>query len=347
MDQAKYLELIGRYLAKESDAAETAALLDWAAQDPANRELFDELTRLWGWSGAYAEEELPLAVAPAWARLEETLEAAAAPGAKPLRAEAAGGAKVIPLRRWRGLLRYAAALALLMLAGYWLLTLLGGPAAAQWVELSTGPSEQQTHLLPDGSTVILNENTRLVYPPSFEERQLQLVGEAFFEVVRQDGKNFTVEAGGSTTTVLGTAFNLRAYPGEGQVEVSVRSGQVAVAPRDEAAQSVLLQAGQAAVYDQAAAKVEKRAAPNADAWMTGELVFEQAPLGEVLEALRRYFKAEIEVANPQLLNCRFKGEFIQPAGVQEVLEALAFTMELELQQQDGRYRLAGDASRCQ
>jgi ferric-dicitrate binding protein FerR (iron transport regulator) len=81
--------------------------------------------------------------------------------------------------------------------------------------------------------------------------------------------------------------------------------------------------------------------------MTGELSFEQAPLGEVLEALRRYFKAEIEVANPQLLNCRFKGEFIQPAGVQEVLEALAFTMELELQQQDGRYRLAGDASRCQ
>jgi transmembrane sensor len=344
MDNTKYLDLIGRYLAGECEPAEAAELLEWAAAQPANRELFDELAQLWQMSSLYEEPPLQLEIEQAWGKLESKLPSSAADNGLPR--EEPGDASIIPLWRWSALLRYAAALALLLTAGYWLFRSFGSQDATQLVEWSTGPGEQQSYQLPDGSTVVLNENTRIAYLAPFEERRVQLTGEAFFEVARQNGKTFAIEAGGAATTVLGTSFNLRAYPEEEKVEVSVRSGKVAVEQIGKAEKKVLLQAGQAAVYHKKEETLQKLAAPNADAWKTQQLAFDLARLEEVLEALRRYFKAEINVTSPQLLNCRFQGEFIQPGGVKEVLEALAFTMDLELQERDGAYWLHGDASRC-
>ena len=102
---------------------------------------------------------------------------------------------------------------------------------------------------------------------------------------------------------------------------------------------------QAGAYDKQKEVVRETLISSADAWKTSRLDFDSIPLSAVVEALERYFNADIEVANPQLLNCTFKGQFQKPE-LKEVLDALAFTMVLEVEKQNGIYRLSGDASGC-
>ncbi|MCB9273431.1 MAG: FecR domain-containing protein [Lewinellaceae bacterium] len=332
------MDLIGRYLSGGITAAEKAELMAWVEENGANRKFFDEMIQLWGMSSQYEDEPFETNVNAAWQNLETRLkDSVAAPAA---------GARLRRLGQTRILLRYAAAIAALLIAGYWALSRYNTAPGVQMVETRTSAGEQRELSLPDGSRVLLNENTRLAYAEPFEQRLVQLSGEAFFEVEKMNGKPFAIEAEGTTTTVLGTSFNVRAYPQEGQVEVSVSTGKVALQQTGEAENKVLLEPGESGVYSKKEATVQEVSISNADAWKAQRLRFDGASLEEVVQAVERYFHTDIEVATPELLNCHFKGDFVQPENLEVVLEAIAFTMDLQLEQKDGAYLLSGNASRC-
>lgn len=344
MENTKYTDLIGRHLSGHITAGERAELMAWVEADGANRAFFDEMIRLWSVSGEYEEEPFPADAQKAWAAFEQKLEQRFPlnGGASP--EKAAPEAKIARMRPLRVALRYAAAIVLLLSAGYWLFIAESG-SDSQVAIIQAGAGEQRELELPDGSTVVLNENSELVYAQAFKERRVKLSGEAFFQVAKLNGKSFTIDAEGTTTTVLGTSFNVRAYPSEEKVEVSVKTGIVALQKAKDNQQKVILEADQAGAYDKQKEVVQKTLISNADAWKTSRLDFDSIPLSAVVEALERYFNADIEVANPQLLNCTFKGQFQKPE-LKEVLDALAFTMVLEVEKQNGIYRLSGDASGC-
>ena len=166
--------------------------------------------------------------------------------------------------------------------------------------------------LPDGSTVWLNRNSELLYPEVFDgsTRTLYLKGEAFFEVQPDENKPFTVHSGSSKTTVLGTSFNLRAYGKEDEIKLTVVTGKVAFTLADEK-EGVIVTPGDMAVLTNESLEISQ--SENLDrnflSWKTGELVFDDSPLGQLIDALEKHYNINIGVDNQQTLNCRFTGNF--------------------------------------
>src|SRR5207248_3097180 len=85
-------------------------------------------------------------------------------------------------------------------------------------------------VLPDSSTVVLHAGSRLLFPEAFSvnTREVTLVGEAYFDIVHREAQPFIIHTGQLKTTVLGTAFNIRAYDSSQEVMVSVTKGRVRV-----------------------------------------------------------------------------------------------------------------------
>jgi ferric-dicitrate binding protein FerR (iron transport regulator) len=345
MEQQTYLTLIGKYLSGNISEREAARLMEWVDRADANRLFFEEMEQLWGITNEYEAPTVDTNTPAAWEALDAKLDS--------LDTESQhSGQQDARVRRLsftpRLILRYAAAILVLLAAGYWSYEYIGGNAkpAEQIVAISTTDGEERSILLPDSSVVVLNERSTLSYASLFHERKVELAGEAFFEITHKDGKTFTIKAEGTTTTVLGTSFNVRAYPEESRVEVSVASGKVAVSKQGEKPEKVELIAGQASVYDKQQDDLDKTVLLNANAWKTNRLDFENIKLGVVAENLERYFNISITFEDEKLKECRYMGSFPNP-GIEEVFRAMEFTMNLEVVEKQGSYLIKGDASQCQ
>lgn len=329
MDQSYYLEQIGRQLAGELSPEEARELKAWVEADPANRAFYDEITRLWKASEAYEPPPFKADTAQAWSELERRL--------------GPGGAKVIGMSRW---LRYAAAAVLLLAVGYSAFALLFEAekmVPASYVATFQTTEGEQRHLqLPDGSVVVLNQRSMLQYDTLFEERTVTLEGEAFFDVARDESRPFLIHTREARTKVLGTAFNVRAYPEEAEIAVSVEEGKVQVAKSANASEAVVLTPGQSGVYRKPENQLVKAKRTNALAWKTQELQFEGTRLQEVAGDIGRYFGVTIEIGNRQLRECRFKGTFKQPE-LESLLDVIAYTMDLQVEKRNGQYTLKGEA----
>lgn len=136
----------------------------------------------------------------------------------------------------RHLLRYAAAVAVFLVSSV-LIFLAGTTMAPEVTSLATADGSVGRYTLPDGSTVVLNANSRLTYTKggiagSFR-RKVELEGEAYFDVVRDSSHPFTVDISDATVRVLGTSFDVRSYAGSGTTEVVLLKGKVSVTPKYE------------------------------------------------------------------------------------------------------------------
>ena len=151
------------------------------------------------------------------------------------------------------------------------------------IEKSTKMGEKSTFRLPDGTKVSLNSGSSLVFPEHFDEngRTVMLKGEAFFDVKRDERRPFTVTSEKLLITVLGTSFNVKAYPEEDEKQVWVASGKVKVennrnGEKDSEVKSVLLDPNQGIIFDPQTLSFEKKTLDigNMIAWKDGWLIFE-------------------------------------------------------------------------
>lgn len=330
-DQNTNAEQIGRYLSGEASPAEVAELMAWVEQSPANREFFDNMLHLW------AIPEPPAALpalntAKAWAALESAIDK---------RAPAPKHRSIVSIKM---LLRVAAVLLPLAFALWW--TLGKNDASTDVLMVQTIAQERKTVILPDGSSVQLNENSELQYHQDAEARYVTLSGEAFFEVKHLAGKPFVITSGEARTTVLGTSFNVRAYPDEERVEVSVSTGKVQVEAVAAPQQKKVLTAGQAVAVqkeDLQLAPAENVAA-NASAWKNRQFRFDDTTVEEVVLTLERYFGVEIELAKPAVGACRFSGDYDDPQ-LEDVLHALSFAIDAQWEARADVIILSGNGCR--
>ncbi len=316
MEEARYLDLTARYLSGQISSPEKAELLAWAEKSPANRKFFDQLIELWSLSGRFEDDtDFSIDLDTAWDRLENQL-----PVQTPT-------IKKMTAIGW--VVRIAAAVVLLGIAGYWV----SGIGRQSLEIVATLENEQKEVVLPDGSRVWINEESRLTYHPSFKQREVLLEGEAFFEVVRDERSPFTVKGGGAQTTVLGTRFNVRAYTGETRVEVTVESGKVSLEPIASRKKRVLLNAGNSGVYSKQENKVElyEEGIFKAGAWKSKSLVFQDHRLREMLPVLERYFDITIIPKNQQLLNCHLSMNLQNPS-LDTCLRTLEYIGSLQVEQ---------------
>ncbi|SHG21041.1 FecR family protein [Flagellimonas flava] len=179
--------------------------------------------------------------------------------------------------------------------------------------------------LPDGSTVFLNNNSRISYASKFgDEREIFLEGEAFFEVKKDPTKPFLVNSRGLITKALGTSFNIKAPLGK-KVEVGLVSGKISVASVAQVQEvEIIDDRGGKATFDATQGKLDISSYKDMDfyKWTKRILVFKSASFEEIKETLENWYDVEISVNN---LNRRinYTGEFPSES-LESVLERMAF-----------------------
>lgn len=187
--------------------------------------------------------------------------------------------------------------------------------------LSTGRGSQVSVVLPDGTRAWLNAKSDLAYPAQFGQgqRQVELTGEAYFDVTHDPGKPFVVKTSRATVTVLGTSFNLRVYQEDSAVITSTYAGQVLVTGGDKRTTVI---AGQQLIITKAGdwrlgSPAEFEAATG---WKDHIFNFQKTPLPAILLELARWYAIDYKI-DP--LNRRtFSGKIPRSEDFSTVLKVL-------------------------
>jgi len=185
-------------------------------------------------------------------------------------------------------------------------------------------------VLPDGTTGFLNSGSTLEYPVIFtNHRYVKLQGEAFFDVAHSNKKPFTVKTAHTGIKVLGTRFNVMAYKNDNNEEVTLEQGKVEVSSPGGKLLDIL-QPGQKLVLNTTARTYQTKnvEALQYSAWTEGKLVFRNENMQEVAKRLGRWYNADIEIADKELMRYAFRATFTDEP-LNEVLKLLALTAPLK------------------
>ena len=187
--------------------------------------------------------------------------------------------------------------------------------------------------LPDGSMVWLQPKTQLSYNQSDRVyRQVNLRGEAFFDVKRDEARPFLIYSGKMTTKVLGTSFNVKAYPETEKFEVSVVTGKVSV--MNESEREVFVTPKQQVVLETHSDVLTINELPKNKIfyWELASLTFDDTSMQNVVENIEHNFNVTIHL-NPKLKTCRLSGNFDQ--------EHLSTILEIVCKSIDAEYVING------
>ncbi len=251
-------DLMARKLAGELSAEEEVILNTWIKENPGSEKVLNQLGNIWNQAAQPGDIVMP-EPGMVWEALNNQLDLEDESATiKPLMIEHGARKRYLPVAV--GLL--AVAVLILVISSIFYPGIKKDALVSQ--ELMIAPAElsifpekpaaikltsdsSQVYVLPDKSRVWLNKNSRISYLPDFGDsiRKIELKGEAFFEIQRDEARPFIILANGSETRVLGTTFNLRAYEKEDPV-LTVVSGKVAFANEDARNDVLLLTKGEKA-----------------------------------------------------------------------------------------------------
>ncbi len=201
----------------------------------------------------------------------------------------------------------------------------------KWIKIINDDNGTKPVSLPDGSTVRLSPKSKLSYPAVFvkAEREVLLNGEAFFEVTKNPRSPFKVYTSDIVTTVLGTSFTVKAFDGDKDVRVVVKTGKVTVATntardetRDPEKNQLVLLPNQQVVYHRDEQKMKRSLIGNPSPVGqpdTANLVFENAPVARVFESLQKQYEVQIIYDADLLADCQLTAEL----GQEPLFEKLA------------------------
>ncbi|MGV8134932.1 MAG: FecR family protein [Mangrovibacterium sp.] len=197
------------------------------------------------------------------------------------------------------------------------------PARQSWVRLAVPEGGRLEFLLPDSTRGWLNGGASLYYPPVFEHsREVELKGEAFFHVSRQDQRNFIVHAAELDVKVTGTMFNVSAYESDKLTEVVLNDGKVELTDKKGLTRKMV--PGEKVSYDRLSGEMEvsKVDASRYIAWKDGYLVIDNEPLAAALKKIERWYHADIRIADESVMQYRLRATFHEEP-LEEVLRLVA------------------------
>lgn len=327
MEDTKYTELTAKYLSGNIRPEERRELMAWVDAHVDNRAYFDDMTKIWSSASAY-DQSFETDVNAAWNKVEAALDELSSSTEGKTAEPHTARRRSLAVR----LLRVAAVLLPLLAFGYWWLSSTSPKVETVLVSAS---NEVKEITLPDGSNIWLNVDSRLQYELPFDERKVTLEGEAFFAIESDSLHPFEIYAGPTVTRVLGTSFNVRAYPQESRIAVTVTSGIVQL-QEISGEESIELEAGEAAAYLKDANSVVSTGSlgSNAVAWKNRVIDANGITLEELVNTLNNYFKVNIEVEDPEALKCDVVLPDLQDPSLDKALELLTGFMHLEIDTTD-------------
>lgn len=220
-------------------------------------------------------------------------------------------------------------------------------------EMNTMPGTRSKTVLPDGTTVWLNSDSRITYNANFGEtkREVVLTGEAFFDVVHNTEVPMVVHTKNVNIWVKGTAFNVRSYPGSKKVETSLIRGAVELTTDADPERKIVLKPNEKIVLDMPEADTITAAVANTPqpektfakqnlyhiqqlngsrynvipeiSWVENKLVFDNESFTDVISKMEKWYNMEIVLENKELANKNFSGAF-KKEDITTALQALQF-----------------------
>lgn len=185
--------------------------------------------------------------------------------------------------------------------------------------------ENQKIYLPDGSTAVVKAGSKLHYPSSFDSantRDIYLEGEAFFDIRHNVSKPFIVHSGEISTTVLGTSFNIKAFPADKNITITVIRGKVKVSNRNKVVGTITR--NQQITYNKqnghathAVVPVE----PYMD-WQKQNLLLDNVTVGEATELLEQRFDVSIVFTSEKVKSKRFTTTLIKDETLEQALKLI-------------------------
>ncbi len=226
-------------------------------------------------------------------------------------------------------------------------------------EVSTRPGSKSKIQLPDGSTVWLNADSKLDYNKNFngELREVHLTGEAFFDVVKMNDKPFIIHTSTINIKVLGTAFNVKAYPDDKQTETSLIRGSIEVTIKNRPNDKIMLSPSEKLIVENNLLKEKINGTINAVTkepvpplvsinklkysavdstvaemqWINNKLIFREETFADLVVKMERWYDVTIEINDPKLKQARLNGIFESETIIQ-ALEALQISIPFRYEQ---------------
>ena len=248
-----------------------------------------------------------------------------------------------PKLTWPSIVRYAAAVVIVSISS-WLVwnysqrkeidSKVVAGVVSNLVEHKTGRGRKETVTLPDGSMVTLNSESRISYQSNFGQgkRDVQLEGEAFFEVTPDPAQPFNIVTGDVVTTVVGTSFNINAYPDKRQIRVAVLTGKVKVADASgsEKDKVVTLVPNEMSVFEKETGRLVSSGfdAEQEFGWKNNTIVLKNADFQEIKKTLEREYAVTFVVDKGLKVKEEFSAKF-ENAPIKKVLDALNYTSRFQ------------------
>jgi transmembrane sensor len=255
----------------------------------------------------------------------------------------------------------ASVLLLLSIVSFIFITKRDAVPVSKGSEIVTKKGSKSRVVLPDGTLVWLNADSKLIYPENFQgtTREVRLTGEAFFDVTEDSNRPFIIHTNTIEVKVLGTIFNLRSYPEEATTETSLLDGMIEVTLLKQADKKIILRPNEKLTISndetenielEKDAKIEteqpvmilsKVHYRNNDTistealWVNNILAFDNEGMDNVFFKIERWYNVEIEVKNQELLSKHFTATF-QNKPLEEIMQALQFTFHFNYKIEGGK-----------
>jgi ferric-dicitrate binding protein FerR (iron transport regulator) len=202
--------------------------------------------------------------------------------------------------------------------------------STQYAEVFTQPGEKTSVKLPDGTTVWLNSSSSLKYSFAFnhKEREVELTGEAYFQVAKNKSKRFRVKSGALYVDVYGTSFDVKNYPDINQQEITVAEGIVGIS--DHTKEFRKITKGEKAMLDKQSGVINFTTDDPelVSAWKNNELVFKDTPIKDVIKALESWYGVNIKYEK-QMMNKHSYSFKIKTESFKEVMDMMKIMTPFE------------------
>lgn len=235
--------------------------------------------------------------------------------------------------------------------------------AGQVNEVSTRPGSKSMVKLPDGSVVWLNAGSKITYNKEFgiETREVSLIGEGFFDVTKNKDKPFIIHTSSITIKVLGTSFNVKAYPEDKQTETSLIHGSIEVTIKNRPNDKIILSPSEKLIVENnivlqkektttslgttpppaatiaplvSINKLKYSAVDSTVAetqWINNKLVFRDESFADLAVKMERWYDVKMEITDPVLKQARLNGIF-ESETILQALEALKISIPFQYEQ---------------
>lgn len=211
---------------------------------------------------------------------------------------------------WRRMAAVAATLMVIAGAGLYVVQGRRAPVATHGIQYASVRGEVKQIRLPDGGAMTLDADSAAVVQYAADRRSIQLIrGRAFFAVVHDPSRPFTVAALDRRVVAVGTRFDVNLAAGA--LTVTLEEGRLKVASADPAAGPVMLEAGQQLVERSGKDTVRTigERTDNATSWRTGLVSFDDQPLAEAAAVMNRYSRDQVVIGDPTVASMRVSGQF--------------------------------------